>query len=443
MPLVDGGVVLHAGVAAGPGIFSDLAHDVARRAGGDGVALFDGAGGELLVALDGGHELVGDADGVVGVLEEDGAIGLGVRATAVVAGGDEGVGFGFFLGLALDEVDDVGVVDVEDDHLGGAAGLASGLDDAGEGVEAAHEGEGARGGAAAGEGLHGAADGAEVGTGARTPLEEHALGLGEGEDGVERVLDGVDEAGGALGLGVAGGGEGDLAGGGVPVPVLGVGVGLQAVAADVEPDGGVEGDLLVDEEVDELGVEGVGGGVIGEVTGSDAPVAHALRDTGDEGADAGFTLGGADQPVQIFRGDDVGGGHAPVGGALDVFLLEDELSLPVLDDGVAELPLDLVVGADAGGGEVAVEGEAASGDGRLGGDGGGGFGDGFLHGWNSFKSETEPGGRGARCSGKRAWSSWPRRSIAQGGDGEANVGEPCGLPACKRKVSAPYGVCQV
>ena len=45
---------------------------------------------------------------------------------------------------------------------------------------------------------------------------------------------------------------------GVPVPVLGVGVGLEAVAADVEPDGRVEGDLLVEEQVDELGVEGVG-----------------------------------------------------------------------------------------------------------------------------------------------------------------------------------------
>ncbi len=209
--LVDGGVVLHAGVAAGPGVFGDVVHEVAGGAGGDGGAVLDGAGGELGVALDGGHELVGDADGVVGVLEEDGGVGFGVGAGAVVAGGDEGVGLGFFLGLALDEVDDVGVVDVEDDHLGGAAGLAAGLDDAGEGVEAAHEAKRAGGGAAAGEGFHGAADGGEVGAGAGAPLEEHAFGLGEGEDGVERILDGVDEAGAALGLGVAGGGEGDLA----------------------------------------------------------------------------------------------------------------------------------------------------------------------------------------------------------------------------------------
>ncbi len=163
-----------------------------------GSLALDGAGGEGAVGLDGVHELVGDADGVVGVLEEDAGEGFGVGAGAVVAGLHEVPGLLLFLDLALDEVFDVGMVDVEDDHLGGAAGLAAGLDDAGEGVEAAHEAERAGGGAAAGEGFHAAADGGEVGAGARAPLEEHALGLGEGEDGVERVLHGVDEAGGAL-----------------------------------------------------------------------------------------------------------------------------------------------------------------------------------------------------------------------------------------------------
>ena len=106
---------------------------------------------EFGVADDGVHEIVGDADGVVGVLEEDGAVGVGVGRRAVVAGFDQGVGLGFFLLLALDEVDDVGMVDVEDDHLGGAASLAAGLDYAGEGVEAFHEAERAAGGAAAAE----------------------------------------------------------------------------------------------------------------------------------------------------------------------------------------------------------------------------------------------------------------------------------------------------
>ena len=150
------------------------------------------------------------------------------------------------------------------------------------------------------EGFHAAADGGEVGAGARTPLEEHALGLGEGEDGVERILDGVDEAGAALGLGVAGGGVDDFALRAIPMPVLGVGVGLEAVAADVEPDGGVEGDLLVEQQVGELGVEG--GGVFrgGEVAGGEAPVADGLGNAGDEGADAVLAFGGADEAVEVF-----------------------------------------------------------------------------------------------------------------------------------------------
>ncbi len=218
----------------------------------------------------------------------------------------------------------------------------------------------------------------------RAPLEEHALGLGEGEDGVEGVLNGVDEAGGALRLGVAGDGELDLAGLLVPVPVLGVGVGLEAVAADVEPDGGVEGDLLVEEEVAELGVEGVGVAGGGEEAVADAPVADGLGDAGDEGADAGLALVGAVEAVEVLAGDDVGRGHGPVGGDFDVLLLEDGAAFVVLDDGVAELPDDLVVGGDAGAGEVAGEGKTGGAGPRRGGGLKGGGGGGLSwSGWGS------------------------------------------------------------
>ena len=142
------------------------------------------------------------------------------------------------------------------------------------------------------------------------------------------------------------------------MPVLGVGVGLEAVAADVEPDGRVEGDLLVDEEVGELGEEELGVLVGGEVAVALAPVADGLGDAGDEVADALFALRRADLAVQVLAGDDVGRGDRPVAGDLDVLLLEDEVALEVLDDGVAELPLELVIRIDAGAGEVAGELEA-------------------------------------------------------------------------------------
>ena len=73
------------------------------------------------------------------------------------------------------------------------------------------------------------------------------------------------------------------------------------------------------------------------------------------------------EAVEVLAGDDVGRGHGPVGGDFDVLLLEDGAALVVLDDGVAELPDDLVVGGDAGFGEVAGEGKTGGVGSRRGG----------------------------------------------------------------------------
>ena len=117
--------------------------------------ILDGLRAVLAVGLVGAHELVADADGVVGVLEEDGGERFGVRAGAVVAVANKRVSLGLFLRLALDEVDDVRMLDVQDRHLGRATCLAAALDDAGEGIESAHEAEGPAGRAAAGHVLPG------------------------------------------------------------------------------------------------------------------------------------------------------------------------------------------------------------------------------------------------------------------------------------------------
>src|ERR1019366_2204038 len=158
----------------------------------------------------------------------------------------------------------------------------------------------------------------EIGAGAAAPLEEHAFGLGESEDGVEGILHRVDEAGGALGLAIAGNAELDLLGLSVPVPVAGVGIGLDAVAADVEPDGRVERSVLAEEDVDEFVVEL--GTVFGsfEVALSQSPIADGFGNAGDELADSGLTLGSADLAMQVLAGHDVGRGHGPVFGDFDI-----------------------------------------------------------------------------------------------------------------------------
>ena len=209
------------------------------------------------------------------------------------------------------------------------------------------------------------------------PLEEHAFGFRQREDGIERVFYRVDEAGGALRLAVAGDSEFDLLGLRIPVPVAGVGVGLDAVAAYVEPDGRVEGGVLADEDVDEFVVEGCS--VFGsfEIALGQSPVADGFGDAGDELADSGFALGRADLAVQVFRGHDVGRGHGPVFGDFDVFLFEDHVALGVGDLGEAEIPFEFVVGRDAGLGEEAAEGETGGGL-LISGGGGDGNGSGRL-----------------------------------------------------------------
>src|SRR5258708_5003268 len=136
------------------------------------------------------------------------------------------MGLGFFFLFALDEVNDVGMLDVKDDHLGGATSFAAGLDDSGESVETFHEAERTTGGAAAAQTFSLRAQRRKIGPGAAAPLEEHAFGLGKGEDGVERIFYRVDEAGGALRLGVAHLAQFDVLRSRVPLPVLARGVRL-------------------------------------------------------------------------------------------------------------------------------------------------------------------------------------------------------------------------
>ena len=200
VPAVDGGVVLHAGIAAVPGGFGDLVQQLFGFEGLDHrpsvTALVEKSASRTTAYMKSSVTRTQ----LLAFWKKMERVGVGVGMGAVVSHGDQGVGLGFFFLLALDEFDDVGMVDVEDDHLGGAAGLAAGLDDAGEGVESFHEAERAAGGAAAGERFGRSAQGREIRAGAAAPLEEHAFGLRQSEDGVERIFHRVDEAGGALGL---------------------------------------------------------------------------------------------------------------------------------------------------------------------------------------------------------------------------------------------------
>ena len=185
---------------------------------------------ELGAVLDRLHELVVDADRVVGVLVLDGDDVLAAEVH-VEAGVAQRADLVLLARLGLDELLDVGVVDVEDDHLGRTTGGATGLDRAGGRVGAAHEGDRAGGRAAGGQQLLGGADAGEVEAGAGAALEDLALLLVPVEDRVHRVVDGEDEAGADL---------------------------LRGRRADVEPHRGVEAEHLVQQGIGQLVLEELG-----------------------------------------------------------------------------------------------------------------------------------------------------------------------------------------
>src|SRR5690606_10929857 len=102
-------------------------------------------------------------------------VGLAVEVGRKAAVLDENASLVLFDLLPVDECLDVGMVDIEDDHLGGATGGATRLDGAGGPVADLEEAHDARRLAAAGEDLVLGADGREVGAGTRTELEDAGL----------------------------------------------------------------------------------------------------------------------------------------------------------------------------------------------------------------------------------------------------------------------------
>src|SRR5262249_12738871 len=157
--------------------------------------------------------------------------------------------------FAENKLFDVRMVRIQDDHLGGATSLAARLNDAREGVKAFHEAQWPAGSAATAEAFRGRTQRRKIRASTRSPLEQHAFGFGESQNGIERIFDGVDEAGRTLRLLVAGDPELYLLRLRIPVPILAIGVGLDAIAAHVEPHRRIEGGILAKKYVGQFIME--------------------------------------------------------------------------------------------------------------------------------------------------------------------------------------------
>ena len=159
---------------------------------------------------------------------------------ADLGAGDEGSDLLLLLHLPVDVFLDVGMIDVDDDHLGGAPRGAARLDGAGGAVADLQEAHQARGLAAARQLLVDAAQLGEVGAGAGAVLEEARLAHPQVHDAVlvdEIVLDRLDEAGVRLRMLVGGIGDRQLAGLVIDIEVALAGAvdAVGPVQAGVEP----------------------------------------------------------------------------------------------------------------------------------------------------------------------------------------------------------------
>ena len=90
------------------------------------------------------------------------------------------------------------MIDIENDHFGGAAGLTTGLDGASRRIGATHETHGTGSGATALEEFLGRTNAGKVDTCARATLEDGAFLDVPIEDGVHLVVDRQDETGRSL-----------------------------------------------------------------------------------------------------------------------------------------------------------------------------------------------------------------------------------------------------
>ena len=138
---------------------------------------------------------------------------------------------------------------------------------------------------------------------------------------------------------------------------------IPLVETAVEPNGGVECSLLVDEEMGELGFEGVGGRFIRKVSAELLPgFADRVGDSVDQLANAPLApvlLALDARLAEILGHGDVGGELAPSFGNLRPFELEHDRAVGIRDLAVSKHVLDRLERILARLGQTPLHGEAA------------------------------------------------------------------------------------
>ena len=340
VPAVDRGVVLHSRIAALPGALRHPAEHVAGFEGGPGLG---GIGHPArcpgVVPFDGLHEVVGEAHREIGVLKQDRAVGLAIEVGVISPLLNQHASLVLLLRLAFDEFHHIGMGHFQRLHLGGTAGFAPALHHRRHLIVDAHEGERAGGLAAAGELFPLAAERGEVGAGAGAKLEEHRLAAGQLHDVFHVVLHALDEARAPLRIFVGVLRLQHFLGGLIPVPVAGGALHpVLMEQADVEPDRGVEGPMLMDAQPGEIAVEVFPILGTGEIAIRHAPIGDRAGHAVDQLANGMLPFWSVDFAVEILAHHHIGGQLAPRRRNFAGGLLKQNLAILPFDRRGAQLP---------------------------------------------------------------------------------------------------------
>ena len=139
------------------------------------------------------------------------------------------------------------------------------------------------------------------------------------------------------------------------MPVLRIRVRFQPIATHVEPHRRVERHLLVQQQMRQLSIESRRVCRARKISTRHTPVPNRLRHPSNQRPNSRLPLRSPNLPMQVLRGNNIGRRHGPVRRHLHVLLFEDRPTLVVLNDGVAQLPGDLVKRRDARACKVARE----------------------------------------------------------------------------------------
>jgi hypothetical protein len=131
------------------------------------------------------------------------------------------------------------------------------------------------------------------------------------------------------------------------VPALGLVFQLEPFAANIEPNGRIEGGILADQQCRKLRLEPVCFLGRRKVALRFAGSADGCDNASDQLVDALLATFCSQPTMKILGRDDAESGLQPAGGSENSFLLKDGIAFRVLDPGVTALPGDSIEGVNA------------------------------------------------------------------------------------------------